>query len=76
MLYISVVVVSHPKEEDDKEYCVFDLDKMNRKIASMKVKKKCRCLVGMKSEILGLKMYEISRLSRAQSATQMSPHTI
>ena len=45
MRYISAVVVSYPEEEHDEEYCVFDLNKMNRKIASTKVTKYLPVLV-------------------------------
>ena len=31
------VFSSYPKEEGKEEYCVFDLNKINRKITSMKV---------------------------------------
>ena len=39
VINITAVVESHPEEEDNEEYCVFDLNKTNKKIASMKVTK-------------------------------------
>ena len=37
--YVSDVVTSHPEEEDEEEYCVFDLKNMNRKIYLMNLTK-------------------------------------
>ena len=37
--YVSVVVTSNPEEENEEEYCVFDMKKMNRKIHSINVTK-------------------------------------
>ena len=45
MQYISAVVASYPEEENGEEYFVFDMNKMNRKIASIKVTKDVPVLV-------------------------------
>ena len=45
MLNISAVVSSHQEEENAEEYCVFDMNKTNTKIASTKVTKEFPALV-------------------------------
>ena len=45
MKYISAVVTSYLEEEDYEEYCVFDLNKMNRKFYSMNMTKKVVVIV-------------------------------
>ena len=53
MQYISAVISSHPETEDDEKYCVFDLQKMNWKIASMKLTKEVPVLVRNEEKYIG-----------------------
>ena len=43
--YVSDVVISHPEEEYEEEYFIFDLNKMNGKIHLINVKKEVMVLV-------------------------------
>ena len=43
--YNSAVVVYHPEEDEEKEFYVLDLNKMNKNIVSTKVTKEALMLV-------------------------------
>ena len=45
MRYISAVVASNLEEEDEEEYFVFDMNKMNSKISSTKATKEVTAIV-------------------------------
>ena len=45
MQYNSAVVVYHPEEDEEKEFYVLDLNKMNKNIVSTKVTKEALMLV-------------------------------
>ena len=53
MRYISAVVVYLPEEEGEEENCVFDLNKMNRKISSMNMTREVKVLVRNKEIDIG-----------------------
>ena len=59
MQYLSDVVASYLKIEDDEEYYVFNLKKFNTKIASMKVIKEVCLSVGMVTGIPSLIHYRV-----------------
>ena len=65
---ISSVVESHPEEEDDEEYCVFDLKKMNRDLAELKSRSEERRVV---SE--GVYVLEIRIVHNIESSVLNSP---
>ena len=74
--YIIGVVASHPETENDEEFIFFISKKWIVKLCQWRWQNKCRWLLGIKSEILGLHMYQVLRLFRYQSATHMSLYMI
>ena len=74
----SDLVSSYPEEEDHEECCVFGMNKMNRRIASMKVTKEVPVLVSNEEQYIGtsdvpyLKTFQISECHTDVTAYALS----